>query len=320
MMMVVMTTCSCGGPQDKEGTSLKVGEQYLMTRDGLEHVPFMRDNLGNRLEIGKTYKMTGNGLEQVGHLMDAGGKRVEIGYDYFMSQEGLRPVLERVVRGNLVDASGRPLSGLTVAIEGSPFKTLCDGTGAFRLPFVEGSVRVILEAPSLPRWCQVDRIAEGYLSREEHPAGWDVGPVSIPCALLDDRGGKQVWTTPDGSFADNGDGTISDRQNHLMWESGIREVESLDKAREYAGGLRLTGQSGWRLPSVKEINSLVESGRACVWHGASLIQGGLTVWALDSSEGPVAVNLCSGATRKASGAEEGPGPGPGVLAVRSIQP
>ncbi len=320
VMICGVLTCACGGTEDKEGNPLKVGERYLMTKDGLEHVPFLKDSLGNRLELGQTYKVTGNGLEPVAHLRDAAGKRVEIGNDYFMSPEGLRPVLSRTVQGILVDAAGKPLSGFAISIEGNPIRTLSEGAGAFRLPFVEGSVKLILESPDLPGWCQVDKIAEGHLRREDYPAGWDLGPVSIPCALAEAGGGKRVWTTPDGKLADNGDGTVSDLQSPLMWESEIREVESLDQARAYAEALQLAGHADWRLPSTEELRSLIDSGRACVWQGPALIRGGLTVWAVDPSQGPAAVNLCSGTARRASGAEAGPGPVPGVLAVRGKQP
>jgi hypothetical protein len=252
--------------------------------------------------------------------VDAAGKRVEIGTDYFMSPEGLRPVLSRTVRGILVDAAGKPLSGLAVSMEGSPIRSVSEGAGAFRLPFVEGSVKLILESPDLPGWCRVDHLAEGYLRREEHPAGWDFGTVSIPCALTETGGGKRVWTTPDGKLADNGDGTVSDLQSRLMWESEIREAGSPDQAREYTEALQLAGHTDWRLPSPEELRSLIDSGRACVWQGPALIGGGLTVWAVDRSQGPTVVNLCSGTARRASGAEAGPGPGPGVLAVRAGKP
>jgi hypothetical protein len=320
VMIVGMLTCACGGIEDREGSPLKVGERYLMTPKGLEHVPFQRDCLGNRLEVGKTYKMTGNGLEPVTHLRDAAGRNVEVGNDYFMSPEGLRPVLSRSVQGILVDAAGKPLSGLAISIEGSSVRAVSEGTGAFRLPFIEGSMKLILDTPDVPVWCRVVKIAEGYLRREEYPAGWDLGPVPIPCAVTEAGGGKRVWTTPDGRFTDNGDGTLLDLKNRLMWESEVQTVESLDQARAYTEALKLAGHEDWRLPSVEELRTLIDSGRACIWDETGLVGGGLTVWAVDQSEGPKVVNLCTAAARRASSTEAGPGPGPGVLAVRGSQP
>lgn len=320
MMMVCMLTCSCGGPKDKEGASLKVGKQYLMTRDGLELIPFPRDRHGNRLEMGKDYRMVGDGLELITHLRDFGGNRVEIGHDYFMTEEGLRPVQSRLIEGALVDAAGKALAGMPLGLDGTTFKTTSEGNGAFRLPFVEGPLKLVLDAPELPAWCRVKTVAEGYLRREDYPGGWQLGPVGVPCIATVAADGRKVWTTPDGRFSDNGDGTVSDLRNGLMWVSEIREAESVERAAEVASSLNLGGSSDWRLPSVEELKALADTGRACVWNGPALIRGGLTAWALDNERGAAVVNLCSGEARKGSGAEPGAGPNPGILALRAMSP
>jgi hypothetical protein len=58
-------------------------------------------------------------------------------------------------------------------------------------------------------------------------------------------------------FIDNGDGTITDNYTGLIWQKlqpqGSFEWE---EALAYASGLTLAGKSDWRLPNVKEIQSL----------------------------------------------------------------
>jgi hypothetical protein len=312
--------CSCGGPEDKDGKSLKVGEQYLMTRNGLEPVPFARDRFGNRLEAGREYMMTGAGLEPVPHLRDAAGKPVEIGSDYFMTEGGLKLVQGRHIDGVIVDAAGRPLRNLTIGVSGTDFKATSQGDGAFNFPFLEGNVKLELESSGLPGWCRVERIAEGYLSRDDFSKGWNVGQVPVPCLLADTGGERMIWATPDGKFLDGGDGTISDPGDRLMWESTIHDAESWAGARGYAENLELADHTDWRLPTLEEVKNLAASGIACPWHGPAMIQGGLTVWAADSAAETRAavVNLCSGKVRKATMTESAPGPG--ALAVRDLNP
>lgn len=318
--MIGVLACSCGGPVDKDGKSLKVGEQYVMTKGGLEPVPFVKDRLGNRLETGREYLMTEAGLEPVPHLKDAAGKPVEVGSDYFMSEGGLKLVRGRHIQGVIVDAGGRPLGNCTIGLSGTQFKSISQEDGTFKLPFLEGSVKLELESTELPGWCEVEKVAEGYLSRDELANGWNVGQVPVPCLLVDAGGERRAWATPDGMFLDGGDGTISDHGGRLMWESTIHDVESWPGARGYAENLELAGHSDWRLPTLEEVNHLAASGIACPWHGPAMIQGGLTVWTADS-EGETrtaVVNLCSGGVRTAAVTESAPGPG--VLAVRALNP
>jgi hypothetical protein len=62
---------------------------------------------------------------------------------------------------------------------------------------------------------------------------------------------------------DNGDGTITDRATGLMWtraDSG--KPMDWRQALAYAESLKLAGHEDWRLPNVKELQSIVDYRRA----------------------------------------------------------
>lgn len=64
-------------------------------------------------------------------------------------------------------------------------------------------------------------------------------------------------------FADNGDGTVTDRATGLMWQKAdSSRPMSWKEALAYAEGLVLAGQSDWRLPNAKELQSIVDYTRA----------------------------------------------------------
>ncbi|MFI3302888.1 MAG: DUF1566 domain-containing protein [Rikenellaceae bacterium] len=67
----------------------------------------------------------------------------------------------------------------------------------------------------------------------------------------------------ENKFVDNGDGTISDLATGLMWSKddngkGIEWTEALP----YAEGATLAGHTDWRLPNIKELQSIADYSRA----------------------------------------------------------
>ncbi len=67
----------------------------------------------------------------------------------------------------------------------------------------------------------------------------------------------------ENKFVDNGDGTISDLATGLMWAKddngkGVEWTEALP----YAEGATLAGHSDWRLPNIKELQSIADYTRA----------------------------------------------------------
>jgi len=67
----------------------------------------------------------------------------------------------------------------------------------------------------------------------------------------------------ENDFADNGDGTVTDHATGLMWmraDSG--KAMNWEKVLEYAEDLEFAGYDDWRLPNVKELQSIVDYSRA----------------------------------------------------------
>lgn len=64
-------------------------------------------------------------------------------------------------------------------------------------------------------------------------------------------------------FHDNGNGTVTDRASGLMWAQQD-SIETMDwpSALAYASASSLGGHSDWRLPSVKELQSIVDYSKA----------------------------------------------------------
>lgn len=67
----------------------------------------------------------------------------------------------------------------------------------------------------------------------------------------------------ENDFVDNRDGTVTDRATGLMWmkyDSG--KPMNWETALKYAEDLEYAGYDDWRLPNVKELQSIVDYGRA----------------------------------------------------------
>jgi hypothetical protein len=75
-----------------------------------------------------------------------------------------------------------------------------------------------------------------------------------------------------GRFWDNGDGTVTDNCTGLMWQRNTADVTenasigeedmlTWQAALEYCEGLSFAGHDDWRLPNVRELQSIVDYGR-----------------------------------------------------------
>jgi hypothetical protein len=59
------------------------------------------------------------------------------------------------------------------------------------------------------------------------------------------------------SYTDNGDGTITDNVTGLMWQKDMGARISYNNARAKADTLTLAGYTDWRMPTIKELYSLI---------------------------------------------------------------
>lgn len=65
------------------------------------------------------------------------------------------------------------------------------------------------------------------------------------------------------NFANNGNGTISDNATGLMWmQNDNTQAISWENALSFAENFEFAGQSDWRLPSAKELQSIVDYSRS----------------------------------------------------------
>jgi hypothetical protein len=65
-----------------------------------------------------------------------------------------------------------------------------------------------------------------------------------------------------GNYRDNGDGTVTDTDTGLMWQQEMApQSYTWQEALNYCESLLLAGYEDWRLPSVNELQSLVDYSR-----------------------------------------------------------
>lgn len=64
------------------------------------------------------------------------------------------------------------------------------------------------------------------------------------------------------SLVANGDGTVSDNRTGLVWQQGEPGAMTWSAALTYCEALSLAGATDWRLPNIKELESLVDETRS----------------------------------------------------------
>jgi hypothetical protein len=104
-------------------------------------------------------------------------------------------------------------------------------------------------------------------------------------------------------YKDNGDGTISDSFTGLMWQkTQSTNTMSWEDALNYAVSLILAGKSGWRLPNIKELQSLNDTklikpsfnksyfagiSAGNYWSSTTLVQAPVKAWDINVDYGIV---------------------------------
>jgi len=82
--------------------------------------------------------------------------------------------------------------------------------------------------------------------------------ISLPAADEDFFGQDASYIINAPSYTDNNDGTINDNVTGLVWQKEMGEKLSLEEALEKANNMQLGGYSDWRVPSIKELYSLIQ--------------------------------------------------------------
>jgi hypothetical protein len=86
----------------------------------------------------------------------------------------------------------------------------------------------------------------------------DSGPISCPDPGEAFYGQDAQHTVNAPSYTDNGDGTITDNITGLMWQRDPGAKMTWDEAVDGADSFELAEYDDWRLPTVKELYSLIE--------------------------------------------------------------
>ena len=86
----------------------------------------------------------------------------------------------------------------------------------------------------------------------------NTGTISEPDSNESYYGQDASYTGNQSSYTDNGDGTITDNVTGLMWQQDPGEKMTWEEAVENLDEFELGGYTDWRLPTIKELYSLVQ--------------------------------------------------------------
>ncbi|HPK99663.1 MAG: DUF1566 domain-containing protein [Planctomycetes bacterium] len=128
--------------------------------------------------------------------------------------------------------------------------------------------------------------------------------VEVPCDSADcpgQDGFYQAGCPSAGRFTDNGDGTVTDKCTGLMWQKETAPGEyTWQDALKYCENLSLAGHDDWRLPNVRELQSIVDYGcsgpsidhvfgvvSSFYWSASSYVYNPATAWIVHFNNGVV---------------------------------
>ncbi|MDF7824957.1 DUF1566 domain-containing protein [Pontiellaceae bacterium B12227] len=93
------------------------------------------------------------------------------------------------------------------------------------------------------------------------------GALAVPYPVVDtgqtfaygnDKGQDAHYSANAPSYKDNGDGTVTDQVTGLMWTQDPGRKMTFDDAVKNASKCKTGGHSDWRLPTIKELYSLIQ--------------------------------------------------------------
>jgi hypothetical protein len=87
----------------------------------------------------------------------------------------------------------------------------------------------------------------------------NTGTIPCPDAQSAFAGQDAQYHGQSPAYRDNGDGTVTDLVTGLMWQKGMGEKKmSLEEAQQMAATMQLGGYTDWRVPTIKELYSLID--------------------------------------------------------------
>jgi hypothetical protein len=84
------------------------------------------------------------------------------------------------------------------------------------------------------------------------------GAIDAPESGQPYYGQAAQYTANAPSYKDNGDGTVFDLVSGLMWMQDSGEKKTYDEAVKGASSCKVGGHTDWRLPTIKELYSLIQ--------------------------------------------------------------
>lgn len=84
------------------------------------------------------------------------------------------------------------------------------------------------------------------------------GPISKPSIGNNYYGQDANYSTNTFSYTDNGDGTVTDNVTGLMWQQDPGDKMNWEEAVSMVEDFELAGYTDWRLPTIKELYSLID--------------------------------------------------------------
>ena len=147
-----------------------------------------------------------------------------------------------------------------------------NGDGLLNIADPVHTLRYLFSEAPEPR-CEA--VPAGGLPATGETKCYDSAGGEIDCASADfpgQDGFHQAGCPMEGRYVDNGDGTVTDTCTGRMWQKdtadvsgngsiGDEDILNWQGALKYCYGLDFAGHSDWRLPNVREIQSIVDYGR-----------------------------------------------------------
>jgi len=162
-------------------------------------------------------------------------------------------------------------------VNGSGAIDIADAIYLLTYLFAQGPEPEAIECAACDSCCPPP--AGGALPATGQTACYDVAGNVIACDSAEypgQDGFYQKGCPQEGRFVDNGDGTVTDNCTGLVWQKDTADVNgdgqiiyewdggdliTWQAALKYCESLEFAGHDDWRLPNVRELQSIVDYGR-----------------------------------------------------------